>query len=258
VNVVVLFQAAQDADSINWEAFEAIATGLAALFTGFAAGFTAWMAWLTRKVLLDGQAARKESNDHYQATRTQDNEHFEQTREQDREHHQDSFRPLLVLNQSDENDAQSRRNILRAAGGHKGRIFIQTSVQNIGVGPALNVRLRVRPPYLCAEEPFCDIDPVEARALFRPAGGSFQINAADTSNLTDQEVIDLSTRLWSLILEYEDVFGNTFHTIHARDLRQPWTRTERGPAPAFLRASPEVMAIVNQGDANAAASGIGA
>jgi len=44
-----------------------------------------------------------------------------------------------------------------------------------------------------------------------------------------------------LVLEYEDVFGNTFHTIHSKHLGEPWTRVGRGPAPDLSPGQPSLI-----------------
>jgi hypothetical protein len=36
---------------------------------------------------------------------------------------------------------------------------------------------------------------------------------------------------WELLLEYEDVFGRVFHTVHPKNPQRPWTAIGRGPAP---------------------------
>jgi hypothetical protein len=34
--------------------------------------------------------------------------------------------------------------------------------------------------------------------------------------------------VWEIVLEYEDVFGNKFHTVHTRDALHPWTKVGIG------------------------------
>lgn len=36
---------------------------------------------------------------------------------------------------------------------------------------------------------------------------------------------------WEIVLEYEDVFGRIFHTIHSKNSMSPWTIIGIGPAP---------------------------
>ncbi|MDN5873098.1 MAG: hypothetical protein L0H29_01785 [Sinobacteraceae bacterium] len=63
---------------------------------------------------------------------------------------------------------------------------------------------------------------------------------SDTFNLTD--IASAPSQAWSLILEYQDVFGTRFYTAHHKDPLQPWTTYGVGPAP---RASlPRVSAVV--------------
>lgn len=255
VNFVMLFEIAKEAgSSIDWNAtittiatvFLAGLTAALAWYTARMAKYTAKMASLTHQTILDGQTARRESNDH-----------FEKTRTQDREHHQDSFRPLLVLTPSTATDERTRRSIVQVANRLAAPICVESSIENIGVGPALLIRMHVRPPYPCNEMPFCDLEPIKANGSLKPSGGNFQINAAGTSTLSGQQTRDLPAELWSLVLEYQDVFGNTFHTIHSKDLQQPWTRTGRGPVPPHSLPPPAVIEVVNQGEANPERSGIG-
>jgi hypothetical protein len=193
--------------SIDWTAVSAIATGSAALATAIAASVTAWMASTTKKSL---QQAEK--------------------------HHQDSYRPILVIAPSDDAIPIDRSTLLKfvqSGPNTSESIYILYGLlTNIGVGPALNVRLVLRIMGITDYGISCELTPVPAherrgesryrvRVPFRPRDG---FNDTDAHLSTESS--------WEVILEYEDVFGNHFHTIHSKNPQQPWTVCGRGsPSP---------------------------
>jgi hypothetical protein len=239
----MLFETAKEAgSSIDWDALTAIGTLILAALTATMAWYTARMASLTRQAILDGQEGRRESNDHFEKTRTQDSEHFEKTRAQDREHHQDSFRPLLVLAPSDPADAILRKDIVFSySSGSMPVVFVHCMLRNIGSGPALNVRLSVRSDKKKDFGPSRELAPIAANGEFTDGGKRIEIPVIYNSGFNDQDFNNLPNGLWLLVLEYQDVFGNTFHTIHSKDLSEPWTRVDRGPAPDLAPEQPGLI-----------------
>ena len=225
----MLFQTAKDAgSSIDWDALTAIGTLILAALTATMAWYTARMASLTRQAILDGQEGRRESNDH-----------FEKTRAQDKQHHQDSFRPLLVLTPSDPVDAFIRKQIVATT--HSPSVpvvFVNCTLSNIGAGPALNVRLSVRSDKKKGFGPSRELAPIAADGEFTDGEKRIEIPVIYNSGFNDQDFNNLPNGLWLLVLEYQDAFGNTFHTIHSKDLSEPWTRVDRGPAPDLAPEQP--------------------
>lgn len=229
MHFAMLFEAAKDTgSSIDWDAFTAIGTLILAALTATMAWYTARMASLTRQAILDEQEGRRESNDH-----------FEKTREQDKQHHQDSFRPLLVLTPSDSADAFIRKHIVETT--HSPSIpvvFVNCSLSNIGAGPALNVRLSVRSDKKKGFGSSRELAPIATNGEFTDGEKRIEIPVIYNSSFNDQDFNNLPNGLWLLVLEYQDVFGNMFHTIHSKDLGEPWTRVDRGPAPDLMPEQP--------------------
>ena len=196
-----------------WYASTALWTGVLALFTAVMAGVTCW------SIL----ASQRQQRSAWQ---------------QSEQHHQDSFRPVLVLEPSDAElpIPLDRSRLLRLApvdSGSTVRTYvIACRFSNIGVGPALNVHLRLRvrgieghgisreiPPLGTGFTGIRGEDNGQLRVTFRPCDGF------------NDAAVQLSTGdHWELILEYEDVFGNRFHTIHSKNPQEPWTKCGKGPA----------------------------
>lgn len=209
-----------DKNAWDWDAITAISTAAAAVFTAFMAVFTAVMAWFTRKAILEGQSQRREANDH-----------FAKTREQDKHHHQDGFRPLLVLGPTVGNDSIDRQNLLAMMPSGLG-LFADCVVRNIGAGPALNIRLSVRGEGREGFGPDSELSPLAAGDTFKGRDGHIKIGPiyTDATNRTDMQ--NLPNGLWLLVLEYEDIFGNPFYTMHAKERGKPWTTVGRGKPPS--------------------------
>jgi hypothetical protein len=199
--------------SIDWTTFSAIATVIAALATATAAIATAWMAGMTKRSI-----------------------------QQVEKHHQDSYRPILVIAPYGNAIPIDRSTLLKLApkgagffsstGAFESTYIIAGLLTNIGVGPALNVRLVLRIMGIDGYGINCELTPVPTcegrggksdysfRVPFQPRGGF---------NDTD---VQLSTGpSWEIILEYEDVFGHRFHTIHSKNLQIPWTVCGTGSPP---------------------------
>ncbi|TAM16698.1 MAG: hypothetical protein EPN68_16455 [Rhodanobacter sp.] len=201
--------------STNWDAITAIATAAATVATAI-------MAWFTRKAIREGQAQREETN-----------EHFAATREQDQRHHEDSFRPLLVFVPSNSSSIDHRENMLTTLGASDPEPFINLicSLENIGSGAALNIRLYVRSNGIRDFGPWVELPPLAANASYKNAAGIVEIPVRLHSAFNDQDLWGLCSSSWILVLEYDDVFGNTFHTLHYKSPMEPWARTGRGSAP---------------------------
>jgi hypothetical protein len=211
-----------DKNTWDWDAITAISTAAAAVFT-------AVMAWFTRKAIREGQGQRQEANDH-----------FAKTREQDKHHHENGFRPLLVLTPSRPGDAVDRKEILSVYRYPTlDVVCIKCAVCNIGPGPALNVHIHVRGDRRTGFGPSRELVPIAPDSSFPSDGAQIEMAVAYTPAYNNADLNNLPNGLWLLVLEYEDVFGNTFHTIHSRDLQEPWTRVGRGPAPDTTPPPPD-------------------
>jgi hypothetical protein len=189
------------------------------VFTALAAIATAVMAYLTYQAIKESQGQRQETNDH-----------FAQVREQDRKKHEDTFRPLLVLIPNGFEDKSDRTMIVSAKNGGLA-LVVSGLVRNIGVGPALNIRLSLRGDGRPDFGPSRQITPIAAGAEFSNRERHIEVDVIHAHGFTQTDAQILPGGLWTLILEYEDVFGNKFHTIHAKQKDVPWTSADPGPAP---------------------------
>ena len=131
--------------NVDWTAVGSVATAAAALIT-------AWMAAMTRGSIRQTQR-----------------------------HHRDAFRPLVVFMPYDGIDPQARKELIdfkaTAEGSKVYALQLYGTLQNVGVGPALNLRLRLA---VLNPEDFratCELSPMKA-GEFRQArqhelGGPF-------------------------------------------------------------------------------------
>ena len=192
---------------VDWTAVSAIATATAAFATFVAAGVTALMAAMTHRSI-----------------------------EQTKEHHRDAFRPLVVFMPYDGIDPQDRKSLVEFKGASEGNeahaLWLHGTLQNIGVGPALNLRLRLavmKPDDVRAAR---ELSPMKAGELRHgpklDLGGQLPLTVpvqlSAGFNGTDFQMAPNGP--WSIYLEYEDVFGQCFRTCHASSRDAPWTTTE--------------------------------
>lgn len=186
--------------SVDWTAVGAIATAVAA-------AVTAWMAAMTRKSIRHTQ-----------------------------EHHRDAFRPLVVFMPYDGIDPQDRKSIVEFKGPSNGHgaheLWLHGTLQNIGAGPALNLRLQLavlNPDDIRATS---ELSPMKTGELRQ--GPNFNVGGRTPLKVPvqlSQRFNDTDFQLapngpWSIYLEYEDVFGQRFRTCHASSRQAPWTTAE--------------------------------
>lgn len=183
----------------NWLAIESTATvGLA--------GFTALMAGMTWRVIADG-----------------------------RKHHKDQYRPILALVPADGVDPACRTTCLKPerspSDGRAEYSLGGLILKNIGLGPALDCRMTIR---------FQDIEGYGVTPSLAPvqAGGEYQsglcplrIPVSFERGFSDTDFQMAPAAGWQLFLEYKDLFGQAFHTVHRSDPRGPWTTLGQGPIP---------------------------
>jgi hypothetical protein len=194
---------------MNWSAIGSIATVVGALATAAAAGFTAWMAYLTQSAL-----------------------------KQSREQYQDGFRPTLVFlphHSASEGDVVRMRALVFAFMPPIptiGRLALLGAVRNIGVGPAINVRmtLRIRGIERYGPDPL-SLPPIGAGDFFGNGEDLIHLPMSYRNGFTNTDAQSAPGEDWDLLLEYEDVFGQVFHTVHAKNQQRPWTTIGLGSAP---------------------------
>lgn len=204
----------------NWDEITAISTLVLAVVTAIMAAVTAWMARNTKKALKQNDELRSETNKHY-----------EQTRAQGQQHHEDGFRPLLILAPAGGVGSSDRRNLIyveNQIGSQK--VFINGPIQNIGDGPALNVQIFVRKDERTGFGPSMELSPIAGGGHLVPHASGFVLPVLNEV-LNHADLDGLWAGSWIIVLEYQDIFGNRFHTLHYKNALQPWARTGRGPAP---------------------------
>lgn len=186
-----------------------------------AAVATAVMAWLTY------EAVKESKDQRIEATRR-----FEDARKRDQQHHQDQFRPLLMAVFGDGAPAD-RLDIVTTSNPTDTypAVYVKCSVQNIGVGPALNVRLSVRKDGITGFGPTRELAPIAAKGILAGTDGRFRLPVIYHQGFKDADLPGLPGSLWVLVLEYEDVFGNKFHTLHRKDQGAMWAKADHGLAP---------------------------
>lgn len=196
-----------------WYASTALWTGVLALFTAVMAGVTYWSI----------VASQRQQRSAWQ---------------QSEQHHQDSFRPVLVLEPSDAElpIPLDRSRLLQLApvdSGSTVRTYvIACRLSNIGVGPALNVHLRLRVRGIEGYGISCEIPSLGTDFTgIRDDNGQLRVPFRLGDGFNDAGVQLSTGDPWDLMLEYEDVFGNRFHTIHSKNPQAPWMQCGKGPAP---------------------------
>lgn len=200
---------------MNWNAVIAICTAAAAVFT-------AVMAWYTR-------AAIKNSRQEYRDAQTQSEVR-----------RRDAFRPAVVLSQFEGVEPEDRSNVIQfdPAVGLDERGFVRVSgfLKNVGVGPALNVRLLFRVMGKTNYGFTLALAPIGARDKYdlaqrAPNGQGLRYPVRPTPGFNASDIAFASGSGWDIAIEYEDVFGNAFHTIHRKNPSLPWNECGTGPAP---------------------------
>lgn len=184
---------------MNWISIESTASAASAIATGF-------MAWMTYKAIAES-----------------------------RRQYRSQFRPILVIAPFEGVDLMRREDFLvihpSSQNGEDHSYAVNGILKNIGSGPALNIRMHVR---------FQDIEGYGDVAEFAPvgAGGNYgsrenplRIPVHLRGQFNDVDFQISPGLKWKIILEYQDVFGRMFHTIHGKDSRQPWTMIGEGAAP---------------------------
>jgi hypothetical protein len=201
---------------MSWYASTTFWTGAAAVFTAVMAGFTGW------SIVASQRQQRR-------------------ALQQSDQHHQDGFRPVLVLRPYDGVDPLDRGGLLLAetdAASDGSRVFvISAALQNVGVGPALSIHLRLRVMGIEGYGTSRELAPVQAGETRGDREHPLRIPLWLHDGLNEPDFKSATNPIWTLVLEYEDVFGNRFHTIHNKNPQLLWTvcgtkKAPRGVDPA--------------------------
>ena len=150
---------------------------------------------------------------------------------QNRREHQDAFRPICVLVPDQGTDAVARRDIVQhheEPNNPTKYLKALCSVNNIGAGPAVKLRLVFRSLVNPSAVPEVELPPIGTNdGLTGPL--RIPVFFHDRFNQTDYQLLPGDG--WELWLIYEDVFGRTFHTRHCKNPQEPWITIGKGPAP---------------------------
>ena len=195
---------------MSWYASTTFWTAAAAVFTAVMAGFTGW------SIVASQRQQRR-------------------ALQQSDQHHQDGFRPVLVLSTFDGIDPLDRSALLclnPPRPGDATRLYlIPCLLRNVGVGPALKVHLSLRFMGIEGYGISRELAPMQAGERRGDADHPVAVQFRPRGSFNDTDVLLSVGTSWELLLEYEDVFGNRFHTIHSKIPLQPWTVCGKGPAP---------------------------
>lgn len=146
-----------------------------------------------------------------------------QLREDTERQHRDRFKPICLLAPYGGVDAWNRRGDLLQAmppaadNPSCGTVAIRCVLRNMGTGPALKLRFKFRfldmnggtsEPWELSPLGAGEICGSEAAPLLVPFPIHERFNQTDFAMLTGKP--------WEIWLEYEDVFGKPFHSIHRK------------------------------------------
>jgi hypothetical protein len=166
--------------------------------------------------------------------------------------HQERSKPVCVLMPWNGIDPFTMRNTLLDVVGVDpsnssiGLLGINCFLRNVGVGPALKLKIRLGSPVVARypgdEWEYAPLAAGESRGeedkpLYLP------LKFGDSFNQTD--FVMVTGTPWEIVLCYEDVFGNKFRSVHSKssfDMRPEtftWTNPPVGGQPkAIMRAIP--------------------
>jgi hypothetical protein len=177
---------------------------------------------------------------------------------QSKRQHRDRLRPLCVLVPFGGVDPLNKRGELLATidpspdNPSFGTLAIKCVLRNVGTGPALNLRLKIKlldmdgwttEPWELAPLSAGETRGSESSSLLVPV----RIHEKEPLNFTDFS--QLTGKLWEIWLEYQDVFGQHFCSVHHKrpirveESRKPIPRTP-DDADKRLIATPQAWITV--------------
>lgn len=151
-----------------------------------------------------------------------------QQRQEIARQHQDTFKPVCVL-VPDEGLAQmALANVVEKyeeSGSSQKFYSVKCSVRNIGAGPAIRLRLYLHLPTDQGSGQRCEFPPLgKNQSIASPLKIAVFLN--DQFNAGNFQLAPGT--VWELWLEYEDIFGNVFHTRHTKNPQEPWAKFGKG------------------------------
>lgn len=154
---------------------------------------------------------------------------------QNRRQHRDGLRPFCILVPESGLEQFARAEVVEPHEEPNKPVssyyLVKGGVKNVGSGPAVHLRLMIcfpMNPVSKGLEPTLELPPLGAgQQLESPI--LLPVRLHDRFNISDFR--SAATLQWELWLEYQDMFGNTFHTMHLKDPQRPWCVIGKGPAP---------------------------
>jgi len=153
---------------------------------------------------------------------------------QARKHHRDEYRPILSLVPLEAIDPVDRNALLVAEPAqpeNAGRCYLlRGALKNVGRGPALNVKLTLRFLRVEGYGFSTELAPVDAGERLGSAMHPLRLAARFQDGFKDIDFRIGTAGEWEILIEYNDLFGQPFHTVHSKIQQKPWTVLGRGPA----------------------------
>lgn len=156
---------------------------------------------------------------------------FKEDRKSNEDHHQQSQRPVVVLMPEWDVGTSNRRKIkngyinvsrFREVDTDPVLLRITKPICNIGLGPALNVRVEIMPD----QDVFTDTEVIDVKPLGATTDNN-QTQLTASANLVNPEstgaVMGKLNAGWTIVISYEDVFGTNYKTTHRNEPNNPKT-----------------------------------
>lgn len=137
--------------------------------------------------------------------------------------HQDGLKPICGLVPYDHIDPLTERgNLIECIDDiidDIGRLKVYCALKNIGSGPALNIRFRFEFTDGLKTEPWA-LSPLEAGASYGSPDEPLVLPIRIHLKFDKTEFQAIPGKGWVIVLDYEDVFGNKFQTVHSKQTFQ--------------------------------------
>jgi hypothetical protein len=171
----------------------------------------------------------------------------QQQRRDGERQHRDRFKPVCLLAPYGGVDVWNRRGALLEAmppapdNPSCGTVAIRCALRNVGVGPALRLRLKFR--FLdmngWTSEPW-ELSPLGAGEACGSEAAPLLVPFPIHEGFNQTDFATLTGKLWEIWLEYEDGFGRQFQSIHRKapfdtdPAKFTWTTAGQGQQPKAI------------------------
>lgn len=154
---------------------------------------------------------------------------------QNNEQRRDNARPILILMPFDGIDPVDRSKLLSTPSNvtperSEYSISLACVLSNIGLGPAINARLLLRFMNHDGYDVTRDLSPLSAGCQRGDAQHPMKLPVSLSSSFNEADFALAAGAGWVIALEYEDVYGNCFHTVHSKAPQVPWAVYGKGAA----------------------------